>query len=109
MSEEAKPSAKQLIEDHGDGTFSYHFSYDIPAHGEQIRSLKFREPTGADIVRVGNPLRLNLSDDAATFEVMMSELAGVPPSTIKKLKARDWNAIRLELASRFFYPPTLLS
>lgn len=89
-----------------DSQFVYPIGYTITAHGEDIKSLSFREPTGADIVRYGNPLALDGTINESKMEGMMSALAGVPPSTIKQLKARDWNAINIALAVRYFFPPS---
>jgi hypothetical protein len=76
----------------------------VDAHGEKVTELVFREPTGADIVRSGNPIRLDLSMNEQAMEQQMSSLAAVPPSTIKMLTARDWQTIAFELSARFFVP-----
>jgi hypothetical protein len=87
--------------------YRHKLGYAIKAHGEEITELVFREPTGADIVRSGNPLRLNYSMDEAAMENQMVALASVPPSTIRQLKAKDWNIIAFELCARFFAPVRL--
>jgi hypothetical protein len=87
--------------------YRHKLGYPIKAHGEEITELVFREPTGADIVRYGNPIRLNFSMDEAAMENQMVALAKVPPSTIKQLKAKDWTIIAFELAARFFAPVRL--
>ncbi|MCX5496434.1 phage tail assembly protein [Kaistia dalseonensis] len=82
----------------------------IPAHGEQISELVFREPSGLDIARCGNPVKLNFAYDPpeVTFDEpkmarMMSMLGDVPASTIEKLTGSDWNACAWML-SGFFIP-----
>jgi Phage tail assembly chaperone proteins, E, or 41 or 14 len=78
---------------------------------EEIKELKFREPTAADIERCGNPVNIDflsgetpkMTFDAKAMSAMMSTLAAVPPSTIKKLNTRDWNSAAWGLAS-FFMP-----
>lgn len=79
---------------------------------ETITELTFREPTAADIERCGNPVNIDffgggetpkMSFDARSMSAMMSVLAAVPPSTIKKLSTRDWNSAAWNLAS-FFLP-----
>ena len=67
----------------------------IPAHGEDVNELTFREPTGSDISQCGVPFTLLpdggvIQPDAAALRKMMSRLAGVPPSSIDKLVAVDW-------------------
>jgi hypothetical protein len=79
--------------------------------GDDVDELKFREPTGADIERVGNPINIDMmSGDTpkVTFDTkimtqMMSTLAAVPPSTIRKMHTRDWNTAAWSLTS-FFMP-----
>jgi hypothetical protein len=78
--------------------------------GEDVSELKFREPTAADIERCGNPVLLDMASDppkisfdSRSMMQMMSVLATVPPSTIRRLHPRDWNSIAWRLAS-FFLP-----
>lgn len=83
----------------------------IIANGDEVNSLTFREPTAADIERVGNPVNIDmlsgdtpkLSFDAKAMTAMMSVLAAVPPSTIRQMHPRDWNSAAWTLAS-FFMP-----
>lgn len=79
----------------------------IVANGDEVDMLTFREPTAADIERVGNPVNID-SDYKVTFDSkmmtqMMSTLAAVPPSTIRQMKSKDWNTAAWSLAS-FFIP-----
>jgi tail assembly chaperone E/41/14-like protein len=83
----------------------------IQAHGEEVRLLRWREPTGGDIERAGNPVKLDFSGerpsigfDEKKMSAMMSVLASVPPSSIRQLTAKDWNAVAWKLF-RFFTPP----
>lgn len=83
----------------------------ITANGDDVNSLTFREPTAADIERIGNPVNLDFfSGDTpkATFDTkimtqMMSQLAMVPPSAIRMMHTRDWNTAAWSLAP-FFMP-----
>jgi hypothetical protein len=84
--------------------YVYKLDHDIDAHGEKIRELRFREPTGKDIVSYGNPIRLDLSMNEGHMQNQMVALAAVPPSTIAQLSAREWNTIAFELTARFFAP-----
>jgi len=79
--------------------------------GVEVLELKFREPTAADIEACGNPVNIDffsgevpkVSFDAPSMSKMLSRLAAVPPSSIKKLNTRDWNSAAWTLA-RFFLP-----
>jgi Phage tail assembly chaperone proteins, E, or 41 or 14 len=84
--------------------FRFKLSAPVMAHGEEVTELTFREPTGADIVNDGNPIRWDMTINEAVMEKHMSTLATVPPSTIKQLKAKDWQIIAFELGGRFFLP-----
>jgi hypothetical protein len=80
----------------------------IIANGEEVKELKFREPTAGDIDRAGNPVLLDMfSDppkitfDAKAMTSMMAALAAVPPSTIKQMHTKDWNTAAWQLAGYF--------
>lgn len=69
----------------------------IPAHGEMISVLTFREPTGGDILQVGNPVIVDMASDPPRvthderkMTAMLSRLASVPPSSIAKLGPNEW-------------------
>lgn len=84
----------------------------LMAHGDEIKELRFREPTAADIEACGSPVMidfLNQAEPKMTYETkamfaMMSRLAAVPPSTIKAMRTKDWEYAALALAHRFFIP-----
>lgn len=88
-------------------------SKEIQAHGETLKELRFREPTAADIETCGSPVRIDFEgpntlpkmryEEAAMF-AMMVQLAGVPPSSIKMMSAKDWQTAALFLAHRYFFP-----
>jgi hypothetical protein len=82
----------------------------IIANGEDVMEIVFREPTAADIERVGNPVLVGMYEntpkihfDAAIMTQMMSRLAAVPPSTIRAMHPKDWNNGAWLLAN-FFMP-----
>lgn len=91
-----------------DNSVKYKLPYKVQAHGEEVDTLTFREPTGSDIVSNGNPVRVGEDSswvmDSPSMERHMSALAAVPPSTIKQLKAKEWNGIAFMLFYRFFTP-----
>jgi hypothetical protein len=74
---------------------------------EEVRELLFREPTGADINRHGNPCRVNGDFEIVIEErkmtMMMASLAGVLTPEIERLDPRDWNSCAYRLRG-FFLP-----
>jgi hypothetical protein len=82
----------------------------IQAHGEELRILRWREPTGADIERAGNPIVIDFFGEKPTLTfnekkmgAMISALCQIPPSSVRQLTAADWNSIAWKLV-RFFMP-----
>jgi hypothetical protein len=82
----------------------------VIANGEEVMELSFREPTGGDIAMCGNPVTVDfredppkINTDSKAMTAMLSQLAVVPPSTIKSLSAKDWEAAAL-VVTGFFLP-----
>lgn len=93
-----------------EANFEQSLSKPVNAHGEELRYLKWREPTGADIERAGNPIivdffgeKPSLTFNEKKMSAMISTLCQIPPSTVRQLTAGDWNAIAWKLV-RFFMP-----
>jgi|SRR5262249_54996355 len=87
----------------------------VIAHGEEVDELKFREPTGGDIERIGCPIVLSVFEtqpkpvyDGALMTQMMAHLASVPPSTIRQLDPRDWQNGAMMLF-HFFVPDQFIT
>jgi hypothetical protein len=78
--------------------------------GEPIRELSFREPTGGDINRYGNPCHVNQEGDVMIVErkmtMMMSVLSGVLLPFIETMDPRDWNSCAYRLRGFFLPDPT---
>lgn len=76
-----------------------------------IDTLSFRQPTGADINRYGNPVRINQDGDVVIDErkmtLMMSSLSGVLQPNIEALDTRDWNSAAYRLRPFFLPEPGL--
>jgi hypothetical protein len=82
----------------------------VMANGEMVKSLTFREPTGGDMLMIGErwPVNIDWSTGVVTPnpEIMgnvMSTLAAVPPSTIKAMRAKDFSTCAHALMG-FFVP-----
>ncbi|SFT11767.1 phage tail assembly protein [Methylobacterium sp. yr668] len=69
----------------------------VRAHDEMVKVLVLREPTGEEVLEFG--LLEGLSADQ--FFPLVSKLASVPTSTLKKIGARDILSLGTVL-SRFF-------
>jgi Phage tail assembly chaperone proteins, E, or 41 or 14 len=74
---------------------------------EMIKELVLREPTGGDINRYGNPVRINQDGDVIIDErkmtFMISALSGVLLPFIEALDPRDWNSCAYRIRG-FFLP-----
>jgi hypothetical protein len=77
---------------------------------EPIHELTFREPTGGDINRYGNPVRINQDGDLVFDErkmsMMISSLSGVLLPFVEALDPRDWNSCAYRLRSFFLPDPS---
>lgn len=75
--------------------------------GEEITQLTFREPTGADINRIGNPVRFNADGDTIIDDrrmmLVMANLSGVLSPILERMDPRDYNSCAYRLRS-FFLP-----
>ena len=74
---------------------------------EELTSLTFREPTGGDINRCGNPCRVNSDGDVVIDEkkmtLIMANLSGVLVPLLDRMDPRDWNSCAYRLRN-FFLP-----
>jgi hypothetical protein len=74
---------------------------------EELTSLTFREPTGGDINRCGNPCRVNSDGDVIIDEkkmsLIMANLSGVLSPLLDRMDPRDWNSCAYRLRG-FFLP-----
>lgn len=82
----------------------------ILSYGEQVSVLKIRKPTGADLVRVGNPVKFNpyvsppsVEHDFTKLVAMVARLANVPSSSLEALDPEELTALAWELTN-FFLP-----
>ena len=75
--------------------------------GEMVSELTFREPTGGDINRYGNPCMVNQDGDVVIIERKMTTiiavLSGVLQPFIEGMDPRDWNSCAYRLRG-FFIP-----
>jgi hypothetical protein len=75
--------------------------------GDLLHELTFREPTGGDINRHGNPVHVNQDGDVIINEkkmtAMMAVLSGILQPFIEGMDPRDWNSCAYRLRG-FFLP-----
>jgi len=74
---------------------------------EELRELTFREPTGADINRIGNPVRVTIEGeiliDDKRMMLMMTALSGVMTPFLERMDPRDYASCAYRLRN-FFLP-----
>ena len=75
--------------------------------GNPVKELSFREPTGGDINRYGNPVRIDQNGDVLIDEkkmtMIMASLSGILLPFLEQMDPRDWNSCAYRLRS-FFLP-----
>lgn len=82
----------------------------VEAHGETVAALTLREPTGKDLRQCGLPYRISMETGEATIDApamakMIAALAAVPPSTVDRLSAEDWQAAMAAVLGFFGQAP----
>lgn len=74
---------------------------------EMVRELTFREPTGGDINRYGNPCHIDQNGDVIILDrkmtTMIAVLSGILQPFIETMDPRDWNSCAYRLRG-FFIP-----
>jgi hypothetical protein len=82
------------------------------AKNEMVQALTLRAPTGGDINRCGNPVRLDADNipvfDERKMTLMIASLSGVLSPVVDTIDARDWNSVAYRLLP-FFLPEPLLA
>ena len=77
----------------------------INAHGEEVRSLDLRDPTGDDLVKSGLPFSIEMTGkvvvDMASVDAWISTLASIPPSSVKQLGFTDKLALMAKVIGFF--------
>ena len=75
--------------------------------GEMISELTFREPTGGDINRLGNPCQVDQFGDVIIIDrkmmTMMAQLSGILQPFLEAMDPRDYNSCAYRLRG-FFIP-----
>lgn len=80
---------------------------------ELVHELTFREPTGRDITRYGNPVSIDQNGDVMINEqkmtLIISGLSGVLLPFIEAMDPRDWNSCAYRLRGFFLPDPAAWS
>ena len=78
-----------------------------PSGSMLVREISFREPTGGDINRYGNPCMVDQGGDVIIIDrkmtTMMAVLSGILQPFIETMDPRDWNSCAYRLRG-FFIP-----
>jgi hypothetical protein len=77
------------------------FSNPIMAHGEEVLEIELREPTGKDVMELGFPYLIIVSDgEDQAIEVRpkvvgkyVARLGGIPPSSLDKVCPQDFSML----------------
>lgn len=77
----------------------------ITAHGETIHVLELRDPTGKDVRELGYPYQMNHDESvkllAHVVAKYISQLGGIPPSSVDDMSPSDLNAAGWMVAGFF--------
>ena len=84
----------------------------ITAYGEEITVLRIRKPTGADLLRVGNPVKIGMFSEPPTIDydfpkviAMVARLTNIPSPSLEKLSTDQMVALAITISP--FFMPTL--
>lgn len=118
MSKEAKKEepAGKTAEDYTGPTeplfVEVKLSKPINSFGEEISVLKLRRPTGADLIRIGNPVIFDpitdpprIVHDWSKMPSMLMRLSGVPTSSFEQVDPRDLTAAAWAITNYFLPTP----
>lgn len=91
MQTDEKPDAPA-----GDDVIVFMLRKPIQAFDEKLAELRFRRPTGRDLIQIGNPVLFDpvsepprIQHDMPRVVAMLARLAEVPASSIEKLEPED--------------------
>lgn len=77
----------------------------IQAHGEEVKEILLREPTGKDIRVNGYPFTMNTDGQVVLLGSVVCKyvgtLADLPPGSVDQLSATDLNALGWAIAGFF--------
>jgi hypothetical protein len=106
----AKQPQKSENEEQPEAAVEYPLVKPISAYGEDVSVLKMRKPTGADLLRIGNPVKFSpfsdppqIEHDYAKVVAMVARLANVPSSSLERLETDDLTALAWVITP-FFTP-----
>ena len=90
--------------------FEYTLTKPIKAYNEEIKVIKVRKPTGADLVRIGNPVLFSpftnpprVEHDMGRVVAMVARLSNVPSSSLEMCDPVDLTGLAWAI-SPFFIP-----
>jgi hypothetical protein len=103
--EKPEPEPEEVVTD-----IEFPLSKPIVAYGEEVTVLKMRKPTGADLIKVGSPVKFSPFTDPPTVEhdypkviAMVARMSSVPSSSLERLSPEELVALAWTI-SPFFIP-----
>jgi hypothetical protein len=93
-----------------EGVATVTLSKPIKAHGEELTTLTFREPTPKDLMQLGFPQLIIPSAEggvsgielrAKVVGAYIARLAGIPPSSVEAMSITDFMACQSEILPFF--------
>jgi len=88
-----------------ENTTSLQLQKPVMAHGERIHVIDLKEPNGGHVRRLGYPFTINKDGQVVLFGDVVaryvSELGGVPPSTVDSMTPADLYELGWSVAGFF--------
>jgi hypothetical protein len=108
--DDSKPELHPQIEEATDGSITFNLVKPIPVFKDSVHSIRFRKPTGEDLIRIGNPVEYDpygvgatVRHDMGRMVAMMAALSGYPTSSFRHMDPNDMVSCAWAL-SPFFMP-----
>ena|ERR1017187_4009956 len=94
--------------------FTVELTIAIPVYTEKLKTLKMRNPNGADMIAVGNPVKVIFDDSGSEWHIehnykrvqgMISRLANIPAGSVERMDSKDLVACAVAMQHFFTLRP----
>ena len=94
--------------------FTVELTIAIPVYTEKLKTLKMRNPNGADMIAVGNPVKVIFDDSGSEWHIehnykrvqgMISRLANIPAGSVERMDSKDLVACAVAMQHVFTLRP----
>ena len=95
MTEDNTPESTTTPPAEADGSVSVELKNPIRAYNDTLSAIKFRKPTGGDMMRIGNPVDFDPISDPPKIShnnhmvPMLARLANIPTSSFENMDTQD--------------------